>query len=86
MRLLAFAIYDEKADAYMSPFFAAAPGIAIRNFMDIFKSPDNWMQKHPTDFKLFRIGNWDDNTGELSAEKPVLMANGNDGVQLEVAK
>lgn len=87
MMLQAFAVYDEKAEAYMAPFFYPGAGLAIRAFQDATKDPDSPISKHPGDYKLYRVGYFDDNDGSFEAEaNPVLMADGSAELELRVAK
>lgn len=73
MRLLAFSIRDAKAEAFMRPFFASTRGLAIRAFVDLVNSGNGEpVAKHPDDFALFCIGEFDELTGELvKLEQPV---------------
>lgn len=60
-----FAIYDNKAEAYMQPFYATTVGLALRIFADNVGNPETIMHKNPNDFVIFEIGSFDDQTGEL---------------------
>lgn len=60
-----YAIYDNKAEAFMQPFFAATPGLALRTFEDNANNPDSILSKHPNDFCLYEIGVFDDQTAEI---------------------
>ncbi len=64
-----FAIYDNKATAYMQPFFAGTPGLALRSFSDSANSQETIFNKHPTDFCLFEIGEFNDETAEINTYK-----------------
>ncbi len=67
MRHRAFSIFDQKAKAYMTPFFMGEVGMATRTFTDMVNSPDHMIAKHPEDYVLFEVGQFDDTTGLLSA-------------------
>lgn len=86
MKLLAFAVFDDKAEAYMPPFFVAAPGQAIRLFTDECKNSESPVGKHPADYRLYRIGSYDDAGGVLAGEQPVLMMSGAESQTLAVAR
>ena len=58
-----FSVYDTKAEAYVSPFFFPAVGLAIRGFVDEANNPNSQINKHPTDFALFELGEFDDSSG-----------------------
>lgn len=67
MRLLVCAVRDRAADAFMRPFVVPATGLAIRSFSDEInrKAPDNPMSAHPDDYDLFKIGEFEEETGKL---------------------
>lgn len=60
-----YAIYDNKADAFMQPYFAGTAGLALRIFADNVNNPDTMLNKHPNDFCLYEIGVFDDATGNI---------------------
>ena len=66
MKLLAFSIYDSKAEAYIIPFFAPTTGIAIRNFATAAMDPNHQFHIHAGDYTLFEIGEFDQQTGQLT--------------------
>lgn len=57
-----FSIYDKKAEAYMPPFMMQTKGQAMRSFVDLVKDPQSSVNKHPGDFELYEIGEFDDNS------------------------
>ena len=65
MKIKAYAVYDNKAEAFMQPFFAGNPGLAIRTLSDNCKNPESIWNRHPNDFCLYEIGEYDENSGEL---------------------
>lgn len=75
MVLKVYAIQDVKAGHYATPFFMASNGLAIRAFSDLVKDQQSTLSRHPDDFKLFLIGEYDDNSGELISTKPEFLAN-----------
>lgn len=60
-----FAIYDNKAQAFMQPFYATNVGLALRIFADNVANPESIMHKHPNDFVIYQVGSFDDQTGEM---------------------
>jgi hypothetical protein len=66
-----FAIYDQAAKAYMSPFSFQSPGQAIRAFTDLANDQNTNVGKHPEDYSLFQIGSFDDEKGLLKDMKHV---------------
>lgn len=61
-----FAVYDNKAEAFMQPFFAETVGLALRAFQQNTENPDSVLYKYPNDFVLYEIGTFDDITGSLN--------------------
>ena len=60
-----FGIFDAKAGIFSGPTFnRLAKGQAIRDFIDIARNPESSISKHPGDFTLFELGEFDDNTGQ----------------------
>ena len=67
MKLKAFAIHDSVAQAFNTPFFMHNAGIAVRVFQDNVNSDDeNNISKHPEQFVLFELGEYDDSTGIIT--------------------
>jgi len=73
-------IRDRAADSFSIPMFFAQTGAAIRAFGDEVKRPaeNNNLNKHPEDFDLYLIGEFDDQTGEFSPMRPQQIAIGKD--------
>lgn len=60
MILKMFAVYDSKVGAYMAPFFMSSTGQALRAFIDTASDKETQVGKHPEDFTLFELGEYDD--------------------------
>lgn len=71
MILSAYSIYDRKALQYFSPFYASTDAAATRSFADLANDLNTNIGRHPSDFVLFNVGVFDDNTGELLAVTPL---------------
>ena len=68
-------VRDAKAEAFGQPFFSQQRGIAVRSFADECDRSDSGLNKHPEDYALFHIGNYDDVSGSLvPLEQPVQIA------------
>lgn len=61
-----FSVWDLKTEAYMQPFFSPTLGSGIRAFNDACQEPNSMLSKHPADFALHHIGNFDDATGTVN--------------------
>lgn len=60
-----FSVFDSKAACYGTPFFMQREQMAIRSFSDVVNekgNPNNMYAKHPEDFSLVLVGEFDDDT------------------------
>lgn len=79
-----FGVRDGKAQAFLQPFFSNAVGSAIRAFDDVVndKSSGNQIAKHPEDYMLYELADFDDNSGEFISRDPIkLLGSGRDFVK-----
>lgn len=60
-----FSVYDSKAEAYLQPFFMMSKGEAVRGFTDLANDANTCFGKHPEDYTLFEIGEYDNSEGHL---------------------
>lgn len=61
-----YVVYDSAAEAYGIPFFIRSKGEALRGFAQAAKDPQSQISKHPADFTLFEIGEYNEFKGEIS--------------------
>lgn len=66
MILKLFSVYDNGVKAYMQPFFVRSKGEAMRSWGDTVNDPKTAFYKHPQDFTLFELGEYDDETGKIT--------------------
>lgn len=79
MELKVFSIFDEKGKCFGQPFFMAHNGMALRAFSDLVGDKQTTINKHPGDYKLYYLGEFDDNSGELSSlAQPEFLAHASD--------
>ena len=71
-----YAIYDEKLEAYNRPFFLISDGVAIRAFQDEINNKESELSKHPEDYDLYKIGEYNEETGNITPNEPVLIGTG----------
>lgn len=90
--MMIFAIYDAAPEAYLEPFFSQNETVACRAFGIAANEPDHNFNRHAADLTLFKIGEWDEQSGEikvLEAKKPLGCAlefiRAHNVAQLEVA-
>lgn len=63
--LIAYTLHDVKAVSYSPPFFCANDAIAKRMLLDLVSDPDTMPGRHPSDFKLYKIGTFDEGNAAL---------------------
>lgn len=61
----AYSLYDSKALTYSPPFYAGAHGQAVRMVMELVSDNNNTVGRHPADFTLYCVGQFNDATGSL---------------------
>lgn len=66
-----FAVLDSKVGTFAQPFFAATTASALRSFGAAAMDPNSMLGKHPSDFTLYELGSFDDETGFFESPKPV---------------
>lgn len=72
MKLYLIAIYDKRAQEYSPPQGYPQLGVAERAFTDAVNSPDSHLNKHPEDYSMQLIGEYESETARItpSAEGP----------------
>lgn len=65
MKLKVFTVYDSKIEAYMQPFYMQSKGQAIRAWSDTIQDEKTQFNKHPEDFTLFEIADYDEKSGKF---------------------
>lgn len=65
MVLVVVSVFDAGTQTFARPFFVRGEGEARRSFQDEVNraAPDNPLHKHPGDFRLFKLGTFEDTTG-----------------------
>lgn len=63
----AFSVRDNKAETYGEPFYRPNQVVAIRSLSDAIAEGNNPWAKHPDDYSLYHVGEWDDTEGDLIA-------------------
>ena len=74
-------VFDSASGVYARPFPVVAIGQAMRDFTDEINrdDKDNALFKHPEDYALFVLGDFDDSSGFLLAnEVPTMIVRGKD--------
>lgn len=71
-------VRDRALDAFMTPVFVPAIGLALRSFSDEVNRSDSPMFAHPEDYDLYQIGVFHDDTGNITPHPPRMVAVGKD--------
>lgn len=82
MKFVVVSIFDRASEIYGRPAFVPAKGSAIRSFTDEVnrEAPDNELYRHPDDFDLYVLGDFDDQVGVVVGDKPYVLVRGKDVV------
>ena len=75
-----YSIYDSKAEAFITPFFAETQGVAWRMFGQAAQDVNHQFHKFAGDYTLFEIGEWDQFEGQIKPHS----ANKNIGTALQI--
>lgn len=67
-----FAVLDRKAGFYGVPFFLPSVGQAVRAITDLCADPSTMISRHPGDFDLYMLAEWDDITGLFTEHRPAV--------------
>jgi hypothetical protein len=78
MKKKIFSIYDVKGQSYQIFNITTTKGESVRSFGDEIQNKNSIISKHPEDYSLFLIGEYDDQKGEFTSIKPELLARGED--------
>lgn len=70
MELLAYAIYDTKAEVFDRPFYVQNDQVAIRSLADALADGRSPLAKHAPDYCLFCLGSFNDHTGYIEGFSP----------------
>ncbi len=76
MKSKMFVIYDSKAEAYLQPWFLTTEGQAKRAMADCVNDKDHNFGRHPEDYTLFEIGEFNDQDARVEWNAPKSLGNG----------
>lgn len=58
-----YSVYDQKAGLFSTPFYQVRREAAQRDFGRATNDPGNVIYDNPSDFDLFELGTWEDESG-----------------------
>lgn len=75
MIIKVYSIFDKKAETYGPPFFMLKEQMAVRAFSDISNDMSTMLSKHPEDYELYEIGEYNDNTADIKQNSKRFIVN-----------
>lgn len=66
----AYSFLDKKTGMYSAPFHVVHEAIAMRTARELVADIDTTVGRHPADFDLYLVGEFNDNTGIYSGVGP----------------
>lgn len=82
MKLKVYTVYDSKTEAYIQPFYMQAKGQAIRSFTELVQDEKHAFGKHPEDYTIFELGDYDDQTSKFDLyDTPVSLGVGHEFIK-----
>ena len=76
MKVDIYAVFDRASGIYDGPIPGRADGEMIRNFKFMCSNEESKISQSPEDYTLFKVGSWNDGTGEIEGIVPVKLING----------
>ena len=73
-----YSLLDVKSGVYANPVVYLRDGQAVRDFQALCSDQGCLVGRYPSDFCLYFVGTFDDETGSFSSEKPCLISCGSD--------
>lgn len=87
MKYNVFTVFDSKAKLHLTPFFLRSIAEAVRAFGDLANDKEHAFGKHPEDYLLVNIGEYDETGGVLvPLKEPVVLVRGDQMVITEMDK
>lgn len=68
-----YSVYDMKGESYDPPFVAVSDVLAQRFIAGYVQAGESVLAKFPADFRLYRIGGFDDAAGQVVPQVPPVM-------------
>ncbi|AXH73330.1 MAG: nonstructural protein [Microviridae sp.] len=80
-------IKDRLAGSFQRPWASPSLAVAMRAFMDEIKNPETALAKHPEDYDLYEVGEFDDDSGSMTSNlhSPRLLLSGIKAIEHEIA-
>lgn len=82
MKFGLYSIKDSKT-GFMTPVLEQSDPAALRNFSAAVSQHDCIMHQYPNDFALYKVANWDTDTGVDPVLSPILIADASEVLRNE---
>lgn len=69
-----YSIRDTKTEVFSNPWISHNNNTAMRTFSDAAHDPQTNIYKHPADFQLIKVGDWDDDQGRPIPHEHITLA------------
>ncbi len=76
MKTQIYSIYDTASGTYQKPIFARTDGEIMREFQNICMDAEHPCGQHPEDYSLVRMGNFNDQNGQIVNEDNECLSTG----------
>lgn len=83
MKLNVYTVLDKAVNAYLQPFYARGAGEAIRSFSDLANDGNTNIARHPEDFILMFLGEYDDASGLFNCQEPMRLVGATEVIQMD---
>lgn len=75
MKIKVYSLRDVKADMFLPPMYSFNDGAAIRDVYSAIKAGQlNEVSAYPEDFRLYRIGEFDNASGVIKGQDVVVLS------------
>ena len=75
MKLGIYAMHDDASGIFLAPSFESSDDVAIRNF-DFAMVKNEMMAFKPSDFSIYYLGEFDNETGVIDSANPRMLKRG----------
>lgn len=60
-----YCVFDKKAETYFAPYAVRNDAVADRRFGELLVAEDSVLSKHPEDYALYCVGEFDEYSGDV---------------------
>lgn len=86
MIINAYSVRDEKAEAFLQPFFMHNDAVAQRAYLSSIRDTEHEFSKHPEDYTLYRLAEYDDQNGTFKDNIELVMTGKEALSQIQIVK